>query len=68
MRFYHHHKPMADQLRLRKFFAVLPITIGCETRWLETVIIEESFRPGDPPWSGDTWRPKRFIDTLPTPE
>lgn len=69
MRFYHNLSPESGQLRQRRLFALLPITIDNETRWLEMVTIEERFHPGQSPWSGPEWRRKRFIDNaVPNPE
>lgn len=63
MRFYHAPKPQDGEVRHRSFFALRPITIDCETRWLEFVVVEERFHKGESPWSEDRWEPVRFIDS-----
>ena len=40
MRFF---KPEYKSLRKRKWFALLPVTIGKETRWLEKVEVEQIY-------------------------
>jgi len=40
MRFF---KPEYKSLRIQKWFALLPVTIGKETRWLEKVEVEQIY-------------------------
>ena len=48
--------------RVRSWFALLPVTIGPETRWLERVAVEErqEFHVSDV--CRVTWRQMRFVD------
>ena len=51
--------------RVRSWFALLPVTIGPETRWLERVAVEErqEFHVSDV--CRVTWRQMRFVDCRP---
>jgi hypothetical protein len=51
--------------RVRSWFALLPVTINSETRWLERVAVEErqEFQVADV--CRVTWRQMRFVDCCP---
>lgn len=55
MRFYSKPKPEIGALREQTFFAVLPVIIKGETRWLETVTVQQ--------WYGFVgWRNRQFLN------
>jgi len=50
--------PQANETRIRTKFAILPIVINGESRWLERVCIEETYVWGGE--SGWQWLPTKF--------
>lgn len=56
--------PDVGDIRVKKFFAFLPITIGTETRWLETVEVQQIRRIDDYAIFGSEyyWKNINFID------
>lgn len=65
-------KPKPGTTYIAEWFAWLPVRIGDETRWLETVCVEQVYgektritEPGIPV-AVSCWINKRFLD-LPTP-
>lgn len=54
------HNPLTGQTRIRSWFAILPVTAGNETRWLEKVTLEQSYNTQQPGWCND-----RFVNPRP---
>ena len=52
-------RPGLGAIRYRTFFALLPVTIGVETVWLERVKVEEMFRHSS--YFGFYWDMMRFV-------
>lgn len=53
------HEPELHETRTVKRFAIFPIKIDGETRWLETVFVEQVYYPD---LTFDGWYNYRFID------
>jgi hypothetical protein len=53
---------LRGSMRVRSWFALLPVTINSETRWMERVTVEErqEFHVDDV--CRVTWRQMRFVD------
>lgn len=51
-------RPNVLDVRYRTFFALFPITIENETRWLEVVKVREEYRYSD--WLGYHWLRTNF--------
>lgn len=59
MRFKRKQK-ISDEIVTREWFAILPVCINDEWRWIERVKVEGYWWRG---WSGTWyWEPKKFID------
>ena len=41
MKFTHKRAPIEYEIRIKSWFAIFPITIGNETRWLERVTVKQ---------------------------
>lgn len=57
--------PQMDDKRTKTFFAVFPVTIGNERRWLEKVTVEQEYEchfMGFDDGSSCEWVNIRFID------
>lgn len=50
------------ETRIKTFFAIFPITIGTETRWLEKVTVEQEYSRIDFDQAPDMWLSIKFID------
>lgn len=59
MRFSLKPKPMHGEVRIIKKFAVFPIKICREIRWLETVTIAQRYGYD---WTGECWYNMHFVD------
>jgi len=52
--------PSAGETRVREWFAILPVVIQGEQRWLETVLVEEEYaNAGEEGW---IWLPRKFLN------
>lgn len=54
--------PGDGDVKIKKKFALLPITIGKETRWLEWVNIKYVYHESILLFDYNYWVPKEFID------
>ena len=56
-------RPKPNEKRTRKWFALLPVTLNYETRWLETVEVEQTYIDI---WNGETgeywWYNAKFLN------
>jgi hypothetical protein len=57
-------KPELKTIRIKKWFAILPVTVRRETRWLENVVVEQIYldkiTPSGEPESD--WHNVKFIN------
>lgn len=52
-------RPRVLDVRYKTFFALFPVTIKDETRWLEVVKVREVYRYSS--WAGYYWKRTDFV-------
>lgn len=56
--------PNPNEIRIVRKFAILPIQINAEKRWLETVYIKQQYEQGMFAFSPWEWNNKKFVSSI----